>query len=146
MQAKRPARSALEALEWPRQARQQARCLLVEDVAMAAPWAARQIEQGHVPHSRGQAHGEKLEAALVDAQQGLTAPRPTELATGNHQTPSSSSRRDPVMLADRSRSSGTDRYDSSFVLLQAGVNQAVVELDGSNRYRLHNDPFAGLGL
>ncbi|MMZ71553.1 hypothetical protein D1872_349890 [compost metagenome] len=46
-----------------------------------------EIEQGHVHVAAAKAHGEKLEAALVDAQQGLTtATAHRALATGDHQT------------------------------------------------------------
>jgi hypothetical protein len=70
-----------KALDGPHQAGQQLGTLrLVEDMAMACQGVTREIEQGHVHMAAPQAHGEKLEAALVDAQQGLATATPTELS------------------------------------------------------------------
>ena len=47
-----------------------------EDMAMTGKRATGQIEQRHVHITATKAHREKLEAALVDAQQGLAATAP----------------------------------------------------------------------
>ncbi len=76
-----------EAFDGPHQAGQQVIALrLAEQVTMARQGVTGEIEQGHVHVAAAKAHGEKLEAALVDAQQSLTTATPHRaLATGHHQ-------------------------------------------------------------
>ncbi|MNH27811.1 hypothetical protein D3C79_879370 [compost metagenome] len=76
-----------EDLDGPHQAGQQGGSfLLAEQMAMACEGVARQIEQGHVHITAAETHGEKLEAALIDAQQGLATTTPHRtFATGDDQ-------------------------------------------------------------
>ncbi|MNH25302.1 hypothetical protein D3C79_852890 [compost metagenome] len=75
-------------LDGPHQAGQQVAALgLAEQMAMTRQGVTSEIEQGHVYIAAAETHGEKLEAALVDAQQGLTtATAHRALTTGDHQT------------------------------------------------------------
>lgn len=120
-----------EALDGPHQAGQQVGALpFAEDMAMTGERAAGQIEQRHVHIAAAKAHGEKLEAALVDAQQGLAATTPHRaLATGDHQAAVEQLAGD---LGDAGRreagQAGEIGTGQLLVLLQAGVDQAIVEL------------------
>ncbi len=120
-----------EALDGPHQAGQQVGALpFAEHMAMASKGATGQIEQRHVHITAPQAHGEKLEAALVDAQQGLAATAPHRaLAAGDHQTAVEQLAGD---LGDAGRreagQTGEIGTGQLLVLLQAGVDQAIVEL------------------
>ncbi len=97
---------------------------------MTGEGAACQVEQCHVHITATQTHGEKLEAALIDAQQSLAATAPHRaLATGDHQTAVEQLAGD---LGDAGRreagQAGEIGTGQLLVLLQAGVDQAIVEL------------------
>lgn len=50
--------------------------LLGKEVALAGQRTAGEVKQRHIHVATAKTHGEKLEAALVDAQQGLTTAAP----------------------------------------------------------------------
>ena len=104
--------------------------LLGKEVALAGQRATGEVKQRHIHVATAKTHGEKLEAALVNAQQGLTTAAPHRtFTTGDHQPPIEQL---PGDLGDtgwrETGQAGEIGARQLLVLFQAGIDQAVVEL------------------